>query len=75
MEVKSSSQNLRERDLNSSKFDVWACVLIEVEYLLHLSSTFRMNCPAELKFRSSEDGQSLVCTSINGDHNHEISEV
>jgi len=34
-----------------------------------------MECPFSLKLRCSHDGQILVVTSFNNEHNHEISEV
>ena len=42
---------------------------------LCVASTFRKDCPAEIKFRASEDGYHLVVTSIVTDHNHELNKV
>lgn len=39
------------------------------------ASTFRKGCPAEIKFRASEDGCHLVVTSMVIDHNHELNKV
>ena len=35
-------------------------------------STFRKECPAEIRLRASEDGQCLVVRSMNEEHNHEF---
>ena len=40
-----------------------------------IASTFRKGCPAEIKFRASEDGCYLVVTSMVTDHNHELNKV
>ena len=34
-----------------------------------------MGCPFLIRFRASKDGEKLVVTSVNGDHNHDVSEV
>ena len=39
------------------------------------SSTIRKGCPAEIKFRASEDGGYLIVTLIVTDHNHELNKV
>ena len=39
-----------------------------------IASTFRKGCPAEIKFRASENGCYLV-TSMVTDHNHELNKV
>lgn len=36
-------------------------------------STFKVDCPYQLKLRSSEDGQNLVITKYVSDHNHDVS--
>lgn len=41
--------------------------------LLHRS--IRTNCPAHIMVRASKDGTKLEVTSVNNEHNHEISEV
>ena len=42
---------------------------------IRIASTFRKDCPAEIKFRASEDGCHLVVTSVVIDHNHELNKV
>ena len=34
-----------------------------------------MGCPFLIRFSASKDGEKLVVTSVNGDHNHDVSEV
>lgn len=44
--------------------------------LLHvLCRSIRTNCPAHIMVRASKDGTKLEVTSVNNEHNHEISEV
>lgn len=38
------------------------------------SQSIRTNCPAHIMLRASKDGTKLEVTSINNEHNHEISE-
>ncbi|KAH0564531.1 uncharacterized protein LOC123272494 [Cotesia glomerata] len=38
------------------------------------SQSIRTNCPAHIMLRASKDGNKLEVTSVNNDHNHEISE-
>ncbi|XP_066587570.1 uncharacterized protein [Prorops nasuta] len=38
------------------------------------SQTIRTNCPAHIMLRASKDGTKLEVTSVNNEHNHEISE-
>ena len=40
-----------------------------------LDSTFRMDCPAEIKIGVTDDGQSLVVKKVSEEHNHRLSEV
>ena len=37
------------------------------------TSTFKVDCPFQLKFRYSEDGQSLIIMKYINEHNHETS--
>ena len=39
------------------------------------NSTFRMDCPAEIKTGVMDDGQSLVANKVLEEHNHRLSEV
>lgn len=39
------------------------------------NSTFRMDCPAEIKIGVTDDGQSLVVKKVLEEHNHRLSEV
>ncbi|OAD55068.1 hypothetical protein WN48_05641 [Eufriesea mexicana] len=38
------------------------------------SQSIRTNCPAHIMLRASKDGTKLEVTSVNNEHNHEISE-
>ncbi|XP_011687542.1 PREDICTED: uncharacterized protein LOC105449840 [Wasmannia auropunctata] len=38
------------------------------------SQSIRTNCPAHIMVRASKDGTKLEVTSVNNEHNHEISE-
>ncbi|XP_028982620.1 uncharacterized protein LOC107048304 [Diachasma alloeum] len=38
------------------------------------SQSIRTNCPAHIMLRASKDGNKLEVTSVNNEHNHEISE-
>ena len=38
-------------------------------------STFKKNCPAEIRLHASLDGQHLVVKSVNSNHNHDVSKV
>ncbi|XP_046416310.1 uncharacterized protein LOC124300286 isoform X2 [Neodiprion virginianus] len=38
------------------------------------SQSIRTNCPAHIMLRASKDGKKLEVTSVNNEHNHEISE-
>ncbi|KAK0080925.1 hypothetical protein PV325_013085 [Microctonus aethiopoides] len=38
------------------------------------SQSIRTNCPAHIMLRASKDGNQLEVTSVNNEHNHEISE-
>lgn len=40
-----------------------------------LPRSIRTNCPAHIMLRASKDGTKLEVTSVNNEHNHEISEV
>lgn len=40
-----------------------------------LYRSIRTNCPAHIMLRASKDGTKLEVTSVNNEHNHEISEV
>lgn len=40
-----------------------------------MSRSIRTNCPAHIMLRASKDGTKLEVTSVNNEHNHEISEV
>lgn len=37
--------------------------------------SIRTDCPAHVMLRASKDGTKLEVTSVNNEHNHEISEV
>ncbi|KAG7160411.1 hypothetical protein Hamer_G001651 [Homarus americanus] len=37
------------------------------------TSTFKVDCPYQVKLQSSDDGQCLVITKHINEHNHEIS--
>lgn len=44
-------------------------------FLLIYDRSIRTNCPAHIMLRASKDGTKLEVTSVNNEHNHEISEV
>ena len=44
-------------------------------YCKNCYSSFRKNCPCNVRFRASCDGKSLVLKSINENHNHDLSQV
>ena len=71
MEARSIFLKVKEHDLIN-------CKLYEAMYVVYLSLTFntlRKSCPAQILLRASKDGNSLVVTAINTDHNHELSKV
>ena len=51
-------------------------MLVYLSFLFWLTfSTFKKNCPAEIRLRASLDGQHLVVKSVNSNHNHDVSKV
>ena len=46
-----------------------------VIFVICVVSTFRQDCPARLRFKTSPDGQNLVLSELSCDHNHPISQV
>ena len=73
MEGRDSSHNHQGRGrINSmlSQCDGKSC-----DYVYYTCSTFRKDCPAEIRLRSSMDGQLLVITKVNEEHNHELNKV
>ena len=63
----------KERDPINSDLNV---VALSVHRPLCVSSsTFRMDCHAEIKIGASDDGQSLVVKKVSEEHNHRLNEV
>ena len=71
LEVKSVSKCSGKRPQQRSISNV----LFSQLYFAFLYSTIKQDCKAGIKLGLSEDGQYLVVTEVNEEHNHNVSKV
>ena len=63
--------------MTESNVFTFSCPKNVIMYLIFfpIFSTFQMKCPFNMKFKLSGDGNSLVITSLDKNHNHAINEA